>query len=69
MSSEVFTEVKIWIVAVWVMMMFSVVGELVYDSWRIQFVGDGGKITVFGLYIRSGLDETELLRLVNIYNK
>ena len=55
--------------AVWVMMMFSVVGELVYDSWRIQFVGDGGKITVFGLYIRSGLDETELLRLVNIYNK
>jgi len=65
MSSEVVTEVKIWIVAVRVMMLFIVVGERVYDLWRIQVVGDCCKITVFGLCIRCGLDETELFRLVN----
>jgi hypothetical protein len=47
------------------MMLFTVVGELVYDPWRIHVVGDGGKITVLGLCISRGLGETELFRLVS----
>ena len=65
MILEVFTEVKIWIVAVWFLILLTVLCELLYDPWRIQVVGDSFKITVLGLYIRCGLEETELFRLVN----
>ena len=47
------------------MMLCTVVGELLYDTLRVQVVEDGGKITVEGLNSRYGLGETELFRLLN----
>jgi hypothetical protein len=44
--------------------MCSVVGELLYDPWRITVVGDGGPVSLVDLFSRCGVDETDLFRLL-----
>jgi hypothetical protein len=43
----------------------SVVGELLYDPWRIKVVGDGGPVSLVDLFSRFGVDETDLFRLLH----